>query len=143
MLGRFIRRFSSTLRFTRDHEWVKMDSTTNLATFGITDYAQKALGDLVYVELQAKKGVHIKAKGKFNFFISDMIGIVESVKGASDVYAPVDGEVVAINEQVLNKPSLINKHPMGDGWLCQVRVKNVAQVEGLLDETGYQQYCRE
>ncbi len=100
--------FSTTIKkYTLDHEWVSISN--NIGTFGITDYAQNALGDVVYVELP-RQGDKFKQK--------DQIGAVESVKAASDIYSPVSGEIVTVNTQLETNPSLINKQPYADGISC-------------------------
>ncbi|WP_173931786.1 glycine cleavage system protein GcvH [Chelativorans sp. Marseille-P2723] len=112
--------------FTKDHEWIRIEGGT--ATVGITDYAQEQLGDLVYVELP-ESGKSL-AKG-------DTAVVVESVKAASDVYAPADGEVTEVNEALSSDPSLVNSAPMGDGWLWKMRITDESQLEGLMDEDAY------
>ncbi|WWD18774.1 glycine cleavage system H protein [Kwoniella shandongensis] len=124
-------RFVST-RYTTDHEWVSFDSNTNIGTVGITDYAQKALGDVVFVELPAQ-GNEI-AQG-------DSIGAVESVKAASDIYAPVSGVIDEINETLADQPGLLNKAPQGDGWLCKVKLSDPAEFEALLEADAYKAHC--
>ena len=114
------------LKYTKDHEWVRMEG--NMATIGITPYAQEKLGDLVYVELP-------KIGAKFAQGAS--IAVVESVKAASDVYAPIGGEVVAINDRLTNEPELVNSEPTGEGWLFKIKVGNVAELASLLDENAY------
>jgi len=121
-----------TTRFTTDHEWVKFDPATNEGTVGITDYAQKALGDVVFVELP-QSGTEI-AQG-------DSIGAVESVKAASDIYAPVSGSVTQVNEQLGDQPSLLNKAPQGDGWLCKIKLSDPAEFEVLLNDEAYKAHC--
>jgi glycine cleavage system H protein len=116
----------ATTYFTEDHEWLRVEN--GVATIGITDYAQEQLGDLVFVELpEVGKTV---AKG-------DATVVVESVKAASDVYAPVDGEVTAVNDALSSDPALVNSSPAGDGWLWKMKLADEAQLEGLLDEAGY------
>ena len=105
----------STLRFTRDHEWVRLDG--DLAIVGITDYAQSQLGDVVYVELP-EIGRRVE-KGK-------EAAVVESVKAASEVYAPVSGEVAEINEMLTADPATVNADPMGDGWFCLLYTSDAA-----------------
>src|ERR1700685_1119211 len=100
-----------TLRFTKDHEWVRLDG--DIVVIGITDYAQQQLGDIVYVELPAP-GARVEA-GK-------EAAVVESAKAASEVYAPVSGEVVAVNGQIAGDPAKVNADPMGEGWFLTVRV---------------------
>lgn len=116
----------ASILFTEDHEWINNDNGT--ATVGITVHAQEQLGDLVFVELP-EIGRKV-AKG-------DAIVVVESVKAASDVYAPVDGEIVEINEAVANDPSLINQAAEGEGWLFKLKLADEGQLNGLLDAAGY------
>ncbi|OCF35013.1 glycine cleavage system H protein [Kwoniella heveanensis BCC8398] len=124
-------RFAST-RYTTDHEWVTFDGNTNVGTVGITEYAQKALGDVVFVELPGQ-GSEV-AQG-------DSIGAVESVKAASDIYAPVSGIVDEINEALADQPSLLNKAPESDGWLCKVKLSDPAEFEALLSAEAYKAHC--
>jgi glycine cleavage system H protein len=115
------------LRYTRTHEWVRLDG--DHATVGITDYAQKELGDVVYLELPAV-GKRFQAGAAF--------GTVESVKAVSDLYAPLEGEVVAVNEALLEAPEAINSSPYGDGWMLVFRIADPSQVGGLLDAAQYE-----
>ena len=116
----------ATTYFTEDHEWIRVES--GVATVGITDYAQEQLGDLVFVELpEAGKAVK---KG-------DVAVVVESVKAASDVYAPADGEVVEANTALSGDPSLVNSAATGDGWLWKMKLADESQLEGLMDEAAY------
>ncbi|WRT68085.1 glycine cleavage system H protein [Kwoniella shivajii] len=124
-------RFLST-RYTTDHEWVSFDSNTNIGTVGITDYAQKALGDVVFVELPGQ-GAEV-AQG-------DSIGAVESVKAASDIYAPVSGIIEEINETLADQPGLLNKAPQGDGWLCKLKLSDPSEFEALLNAEAYKAHC--
>ncbi|MER8705013.1 glycine cleavage system protein GcvH [Mesorhizobium sp. M1088] len=112
--------------FTEDHEWLRVEG--GIATVGITDYAQQQLGDLVFVELP-ELGRKL-AKG-------DTAVVVESVKAASDVYAPVDGEITEANTSLSSDPSLVNSAATGDGWLWKMKLANVRQLDGLLDEAAY------
>ncbi|MBB6261114.1 glycine cleavage system H protein [Paenochrobactrum gallinarii] len=116
----------ASILFTEDHEWINNDNGT--ATVGITVHAQEQLGDLVFVELP-EVGRKV-AKG-------EAIVVVESVKAASDVYAPVDGEIVEINDAVVNDPSLINQAAEGEGWLFKLKLSDEGQLSGLLDAAGY------
>jgi glycine cleavage system H protein len=116
----------STVRFTDEHEWVRMDG--DVATVGITDYAQSQLGDVVYVELP-KPGAKVE-KGK-------QAAVVESVKAASEVYAPVGGEVVEVNQALADDPSTVNADPMGKGWFLKLKVADPSQVSALMDEAAY------
>jgi glycine cleavage system H protein len=116
----------ATTYYTQDHEWIRVDGDS--ATVGITDYAQEQLGDLVFVELP-EAGRKLK-KG-------DTAVVVESVKAASDVYAPVDGEITEANQALSSEPQLVNSSPAGDGWLWKMRLADQGQLTGLLDEAGY------
>lgn len=117
----------ATTYFTEDHEWLRVEN--GVATVGITDYAQEQLGDLVFVELP-EIGKTL-SKG-------DASVVVESVKAASDVYAPVDGEITAVNEALASDPSLVNSSAASDGWLWKMKLADESQLEGLMDEAGYQ-----
>ena len=115
------------LKYTADHEWVLLDG--DVATVGITSYAQDKLGDLVFVELPSLGA---------NFGQGAPAAVVESVKAASDVYAPMTGEVVAVNDKLTNEPGLVNSDPTGEGWLFRIKVADKSEIDALLDETGYQ-----
>ena len=114
------------LKYTKDHEWLRMDGDN--ATVGITPYAQEKLGDLVFVELP-KVGAKLD-KGA-------VAAIVESVKAASEVYAPVGGEVVEVNENLASEPGLVNAEPTGIGWMFKIKVSTLAEIDTLLDEKAY------
>lgn len=114
------------LKYTSDHEWIFVENDS--ATIGITAFAQEKLGDLVFVQLP-KVGTILKAGGA--------AAVVESVKAASDVYAPINGEVIGINEQVIQNPTLVNTDPAGKGWLFKVKVTDQSQLDNLLDEPAY------
>ncbi|MGH7031038.1 MAG: glycine cleavage system protein GcvH [Stellaceae bacterium] len=120
------------LRFTRDHEWVRLDG--DIAVIGITDYAQSQLGDVVYVELP-EIGRRIE-QGK-------EAAVVESVKAASEVYAPLSGEVAAVNEALAAEPAKVNADPMGEGWFLKLRLDDPKQLDGLMDEAAYQRFIAE
>ena len=114
------------LKFTQDHEWLKIEGDE--ATIGITAYAAKQLGELVFVELPdlertVKQG--------------DAVVVVESCKAASDVYAPVDGTIIAVNDKVVDAPNLVNSDALTEGWLFKVKISNPAQLDGLMDEKTY------
>lgn len=117
-----------TLKYTPDHDWIRVDG--DIATVGITHHAQDALGDVVFVELP-EVGKTLAQK--------DVAGVVESVKAAADVYMPVSGEIVEVNEALRADPSLANSDPLGAGWFFKVRLANPAELEALLDETAYGQ----
>jgi len=122
----------STFRFTRDHEWVRLDG--DLAIVGITDYAQSQLGDVVYVELPEIG--HRVEKDK-------EAAVVESVKAASEVYAPVSGEVAEINEALTVDPAKVNADPMGEGWFIKLRLDDPKDLDSLMDEEGYKRFIEE
>ena len=122
----------SAVKFTKDHEWVSLDGDT--ATVGITVYAQEQLGDVVFVEMpEAGKTV---SKG-------DEAGVVESVKAASEVYAPVSGEVVEANPELEDNPALVNQEPLAGGWFFRLRLSNAGELDGLMDEAAYKAYIEE
>ncbi|MEW5423073.1 glycine cleavage system protein GcvH [Amorphus sp. 3PC139-8] len=116
-------------RFTQDHEWLDIDG--HVATVGITNYAQIQLGDVVFVELP-EVGKTL-AKG-------DEAAVVESVKAASEVYAPVSGEVIEVNTALPDAPDMVNKEPEEGGWFVKIRFEDEAEVANLMDETGYQTF---
>ena len=118
-----------TTRYTRDHEWIRLDGDT--ATVGISDYAQEQLGDIVFVELpevgkQLDKGAEA--------------AVVESVKAASEVFAPVTGEVVEVNGTLSDQPGAVNEDPEGNGWFMRMRVADKASVDGLMDADAYKAF---
>ena len=115
------------LRYSSDHEWVAVTGTR--ARVGITEYAQDALGDVVYVQVP-DLGASVAA--------GDSFGEVESTKSVSDVYAPVSGTVVAVNETLADTPETINRDPYGDGWLCEIALADASELEALLDADAYQ-----
>jgi glycine cleavage system H protein len=115
------------LRYTTDHEWVRIDGET--ATIGITDFAAHQLGDVVFVDLP-DVGVAVSQFATF--------GVVESVKAVSDLYAPLSGEVAEANGQLSGQPELVNSDPFGEGWMIRVRVTDPAQVDGLLEPAAYE-----
>lgn len=119
----------SQLRFTKDHEWIRVDGVT--ATVGITTYAQGQLGDIVFVEVPAK-GKALKAGGE--------AAVVESVKAASEVYAPASGEVTEGNAALPNAPETVNKDPQGAGWFFRMALSNPAELNGLMDQAAYDSY---
>ncbi len=115
--------------FSKDHEWIRMDG--EIATIGISDYAQEQLGDVVYVELP-EIGASVEAGGQ--------AAVVESVKAASEIYAPVAGEVVEVNERLTEEPGLINESPTGDGWFFKIRVGGDGVPDGMMDENAYSEF---
>ena len=120
------------IKYTEDHEWIAVDG--DVATVGITQHAQDALGDVVFVELPEVGAT---------FAQKDIAGVVESVKAAADVYMPVSGEITAVNEDLRADPSLANADPMGSGWFFKVKLSNSAEVVELMDETRYVTFTNE
>ena len=116
------------LKYTKDHEWLRLDG--DVATVGITSYAQDKLGDLVFVELPS-----IGA----SFDRGAAAAVVESVKAASDVYAPVAGKVVAVNDKLTGEPGLVNTDPTGEGWLFRIKIADQGELAALLDEAAYKE----
>ena len=119
----------SKIYFTKDHEYLRVEGDT--ATVGITDYAQEQLGDVVFVELP-EIGKTVSKGGE--------AAVVESVKAASEVYAPLDGEVVEVNQAIADDPGLVNQDAPGKGWFVKLRIADVAALEGLMDEAAYKAY---
>ncbi len=118
----------TNLRFAKSHEWV-LDNGDGTVTFGISDHAQELLGDVVFVELP-EVGRELSA--------GDDISLVESVKAASDVYSPVSGEVIAVNEELEDAPETINESPYADGWIAKLRVSDAAEIGAMLDAAAYE-----
>ena len=119
-----------SIKYTEDHEWIKVEG--DIATVGITEHAQDALGDVVFVELP-EVGKTLAQK--------DVAGVVESVKAAADVYMPVSGEVVEVNQALADEPSLANSDPMGAGWFFKVKLAKADEVAALLDEAAYKAFA--
>ena len=121
--------YPENFRYTKEHEWVLVEGDTG--TIGITDHAQEELGDIVYVDLP-KPGVRVE-QGK-------SLGSVESVKAVSDIYSPVSGEVIEINDALADKPEKLNSSPHGEGWLVKLRLGAPAEVDSLMAAADYQKY---
>jgi glycine cleavage system H protein len=117
------------LRYTKDHEWLRLDGAEG--TVGITDFAQDALGDVVFVELPAV-GAALE--------LGQAFGVVESNKTVSDLFAPVAGRVVAVNEALRERPEMVNQDPYGEGWMIRLAVPGGTQAEGLLTGSGYREF---
>ncbi|MDE0085375.1 MAG: glycine cleavage system protein GcvH [Candidatus Poribacteria bacterium] len=115
------------LKYNESHEWVKPEN--DIATIGITDYAQSEIQDIVYVELP-EVGTQLTHKTEF--------GVIESVKAAFDLYAPISGEVIEINETLLDAPEQVNESPYDDGWFLKIKMTNPSELDALLDADGYQ-----
>ena len=120
------------LTYTKDHEWVRVKGEE--ATVGITDHAQQQLGDVVYVELP-------KVGDKFE--TSEPFGSVESVKAVSEIYMPLSGNVVEVNDALNDSPELVNEDPYGDGWMIRIKIENLSQVDALLTSIEYEDYIKE
>lgn len=120
--------YPSHLRYTSDHEWIREGDEDNVVRVGITSFAQDALGDVVYVSLPAV-GDSVAA--------GDACGEVESTKSVSDIYAPLAGEVTAVNEALDTTPELVNSDPYGEGWMFELRIEDRSALDGLLDSAGY------
>ena len=119
-------------KYTQEHEWALVeDAASGAALVGITHYAQDQLGDVVYLELPAVGDTvgHLAKMGE-----------IESVKAVSDLYSPVSGSVIAVNERLAHEPELVNNDPFGDGWMLRVQMDNPAELDGLLDAAGYEAY---
>ena len=121
----------SDIYFSEEHEWVRVDGDT--ATCGISEYAQAQLGDVVFVDLPTT-GTDVNK--------DDDCAVVESVKAASDVYAPVSGEVVEVNEALETDPGLVNSDAQGDGWFFKIKISDVSELENLMDESAYAEFCK-
>ena len=121
--------YSDDFYYSKDHEWIQVKGDT--ATIGITDFAQKQLGDVVYVELP-QKGTQLE--------FHQPIGVVESVKAVSDVYSPVSGEVVEINEDLNDSPELVNQDPHVKGWFIRLKIKDKAELEKLMSADEYEKF---
>ena len=124
--------YPQELLYTKEHEWIRVDES--IGTIGITDYAQKELGDVVFVELP-KVGDHVT--------VNESFGTVESVKAVSEIYSPVTGEVTAINAKVQSSPEILNTDPHGDAWLVQVHLADRREIENLMTADEYEAYIKE
>ncbi len=118
--------------YTKEHEWIRTDGS--IGTIGITDHAQKELGDIVFVDLP-KPGAHVAAK--------EVFGTVESVKAVSDIYSPVTGEVIAVNSKLQERPEMLNADPHGNAWLIRVQLSDGRETESLMTAEEYETYVRE
>ncbi|MCM8750060.1 glycine cleavage system protein GcvH [Thermomicrobiaceae bacterium CFH 74404] len=120
------------LRYSRTHEWARIEG--DVATVGVTDYAQSELGDITYLELP-QPGTQVKQ--------GEPMGVIESVKAASDIYSPVSGEVIEANQGVVDAPEKVNQSPYGEAWLVKIRLSDPSEVENLMDATAYEQFLAE
>ena len=129
----FVSNIPDELRYATSHEWIQIEDDGN-ASVGISDHAQDALGDIVFVELP-EPGTSVNAK--------DEVAVVESVKAASDIYSPVSGSIIAINETLLDAPETVNSSPYENGWFFKIKVSDAAELEELMDAEGYSEHCEE
>jgi len=120
------------LRYTKNDEWVRADGDE--ATVGVTDYAQDALSDIVYLELPSEGD---------SFSAGETFGVVESVKAASDLYMPVSGDITAINDALVDTPEMVNQDPYGDAWMIKIKMSEPGQLDDLMDAEAYRVYCEE
>jgi len=125
--------FPDDLKYANSHEWVRIDDD-GMAIIGISNHAQEALGDIVFVELPELETVAD---------VKDEIAVVESVKAASDVYAPISGEVIAINDTLIESPETVNTDPYGEGWFFKLKPSDLSELDELLDADSYQEFCNE
>lgn len=119
--------YPSNLKYTKEHEWIKVEGDTALV--GVTFYAQKELGDIVFVEIETE-GETVEKDEPF--------GTIEAVKTVSDLFMPVTGEIMEVNELINDQPELVNKDPYGDGWMIKIKISNPSELDELLDSTAYQ-----
>lgn len=124
--------FPEDLKFSKEHEWVLVEGS--VATVGITDYAQDQLGDIVFVELPAVGDKVSK---------EDAFGVVESVKAVSDIYAPVSGKVVEVNDDLPENPEMLNEDPYGDGWIIKIEMSDPEEIQDLMTAAEYEEYVAE
>jgi glycine cleavage system H protein len=122
----------SDLRYLSSHEWARLEDDGETVTVGVTDYAQDMLGDVVYVEVP-DVGAELAA--------GDEAGVVESVKAASDIFSPVSGVVIEVNEALEDSPELVNSDPYNDGWFYKIKIKDKSELQSLLDVEGYTEVC--
>lgn len=123
--------FPEDLKYAATHEWVRLDAD-GLVTIGITDHAQELLGDIVFIELP-KEGTTVSARQE--------ISVVESVKAASDIYAPISGTIITINKDLADSPEVVNSSPYAEGWFCRMQPSDKLELEALLDANAYAKIC--
>ena len=131
------KRIVSELKFTKEHEWIRIEKEEEekeLAIVGISDFAQEQLGDIVSIELPKAGGI---------FRQGQTIAIVDSVKASSDIYTPISGEIVAVNEELIEKPELINQSPYDSGWIARIKPSNTEEFENLMTKEKYDRYIGE
>ncbi|MCP5344076.1 MAG: glycine cleavage system protein GcvH [Pseudomonadales bacterium] len=123
--------FPEDLKYTATHEWVRVEADGSVV-MGITDHAQELLGDIVFIELP-EDGKEVAAEAEMS--------VVESVKAASDIYAPVSGKIIEVNKALLDAPEIVNSSPYGDGWFCRIQPANAAELDALLSADAYAKIC--
>ena len=123
--------FPEDLKYAPSHEWVRIEADGSVVV-GISDHAQELLGDIVFIELPTE-GAQVTAKSE--------ISVVESVKAASDIYAPISGTIIEVNQALLDAPEIVNTSPYGDGWFCRIKPSDAADLDALLDADAYAKIC--
>lgn len=121
--------FPSALKYTKEHEWVKVDG--NVCTVGITDYAQGELGDIIYLDITSEAGKEVKQ--------GEVLGSIEAVKTVSEVYSPVSGKIIEINNGINDNPSIVNTEPYEGGWIVKIEPSNQDEISNLLDTPAYKE----
>ena len=124
--------FPQELKYSKEHEWIKVEGNT--VTIGITDYAQDSLGDVVYVELPNEGAAMVQG---------ETFGVIESVKAVSDLYSPVSGNVIEVNDSIIDNPDVVNEEPYGDAWMLKVELSSAEELDGLMSSEDYQQHVEE
>lgn len=124
--------FPDNVKYTKEHEWLRIES--DVAVIGITDYAQSELGDIVFIEFPEK--------GK-TFSQNDSVGTIEAVKTVADLYAPISGEVVEVNEKLADEPELVNKDPYEQGWMIKMKISDPSEIDALMDSAAYKEHVAE
>ncbi len=124
--------FPQELKYSKEHEWLKVEGNT--VTIGITDYAQDSLGDVVYVELPSEGAAMVQG---------ETFGVIESVKAVSDLYSPVSGNIVEVNDSIIDNPDIVNEEPYGDAWMLKVELTSTEELDELLSSDDYQQHIEE
>jgi glycine cleavage system H protein len=123
--------FPDDLRYTREHEWARVDLENKIATIGITEYAQEKLGDVVHVELPDEGA---------DLMVEEPFGSVESVKAVSDLFAPVSGKVTEVNDDLVDSPEMVNEDPYGEAWFVKVKITDLTSLETLMDAGAYKKF---
>ena len=125
--------FPKELKYTQNDEWVRVED--GVGTVGITDYAQDQLSDIVYLEISISSGDTVTQ--------GSVLGEIESVKAAAEIYVPADGEITEVNDAVVDTPEKINSDPYGEAWLVKLTINDLSQLDGLMDSATYEQYCQD